>query len=66
MLYATLRRADGARPSVILIVPPAETGGLWDAVRDRLTRATARRAAVAPGAATAVTVASTRTTRTTR
>ena len=60
MLYATLRRADGARPSVILIVPPAETGGLWDAVRDRLTRATARRAVVAPGAATA---ASTRTTR---
>lgn len=51
MLYATLRRADAARPSLILIVPPAETGGLWDAVRDRLVRATARRATVASGPA---------------
>ncbi|MFN5495708.1 MAG: Sua5 family C-terminal domain-containing protein, partial [bacterium] len=43
MLYSTLRRADGTRPAAILIVPPTETGGLWDAARDRLMRATARR-----------------------
>ena len=43
MLYSTLRRADATRPAAILIVPPTETGGLWDAARDRLMRATARR-----------------------
>ena len=43
MLYSTLRRADSTRPAAILIVPPTETGGLWDAARDRLMRATARR-----------------------
>jgi hypothetical protein len=47
MLYSTLRRADSARPALILIVPPTETGGLWDAARDRLMRATARRNSIA-------------------
>jgi L-threonylcarbamoyladenylate synthase len=48
VLYATLRRADNARTALILVVPPTETGGLWDAARDRLRRATARRNSIAP------------------
>jgi hypothetical protein len=43
MLYATLRRADASGASVILVVPPSESGGLWDAARDRLKRAAAKR-----------------------
>ncbi len=43
MLYATLRRADGAGAASIIIVPPSDRGGLWDAAHDRIKRATARR-----------------------
>ncbi len=43
MLYATLRRADQSGASLILVVPPAERGGLWDAAFDRLKRAAAKR-----------------------
>jgi L-threonylcarbamoyladenylate synthase len=45
MLYATLRRADAAGAALIVVVPPSETGGLWDAARDRLKRAAAKRPA---------------------
>lgn len=43
MLYAMMRRADASGAPRILIVPPSDKGALWDAVRDRLRRATARR-----------------------
>lgn len=43
MLYTTLRRADNSGRVLIVVVPPTDEGGLWDAVRDRLRRATARR-----------------------
>jgi hypothetical protein len=38
-----MRRADAAGAPRILIVPPSDKGALWDAARDRLRRATARR-----------------------
>lgn len=43
-LYATLRRADELRPRTILIERPpiADDPEAWEAVMDRLTRATAR------------------------
>ncbi len=41
LLYATLRRADAAGVTTIIIVPPSEHGGLWDAAHDRIRRATA-------------------------
>lgn len=41
-LYAALREADSVRPDVILIEKPEGEGGVWDAIRDRLERATAR------------------------
>jgi len=40
-LYAALREADLARPDRILVVRPPSTEGLWKAVLDRLSRATA-------------------------
>ncbi|MFZ9880733.1 MAG: L-threonylcarbamoyladenylate synthase, partial [Phycisphaerales bacterium] len=43
LLYATLRKADAHGAALIAIVPPEETGGLWDAAHDRIRRATARR-----------------------
>lgn len=45
LLYATLRKADAMGAALIAIVPPKETGGLWDAAHDRIRRATARRPA---------------------
>jgi len=50
LLYATLRRADHAGAQTILIVAPAERGGLWDAIHDRLRRAAARRPNAGPTA----------------
>lgn len=41
-LYAALRQADERKPALIAIEKPAESGGLWDAIHDRLTRLTAR------------------------
>lgn len=40
-LYAALREADAGGGSVILIERPTDEGPLWDAIRDRLTRAAA-------------------------
>ncbi len=42
-LYAALREADALRPDLIAIEEPTGDGGVWDAVRDRLRRATAER-----------------------
>lgn len=42
-LYAALREADENRPERILIERPETRGDLWDAIRDRLTRACAPR-----------------------
>jgi hypothetical protein len=42
-LYAALREADETRPERIMIERPDARGDLWDAIRDRLTRACARR-----------------------
>ncbi|MEW6283834.1 MAG: Sua5 family C-terminal domain-containing protein, partial [Candidatus Eremiobacterota bacterium] len=39
-LYAELRRADRSGASLIVVLEPDRPGGLWDAVRDRLRRAT--------------------------
>lgn len=41
-LYAALHRADDTGAEAILIELPDEQGQLWDAIRDRLIRATAR------------------------
>ncbi len=41
LLYRALRDADARRPSLILIHRPDAQGPLWDAIRDRLRRATA-------------------------
>lgn len=41
-LYAALREADSVRPDMILIERPTDAGGVWDAIRDRLDRATAQ------------------------
>lgn len=41
-LYAALREADAALPSLIAIERPPATGPIWDAIADRLARATAR------------------------
>lgn len=49
LLYATLRKADASGAGLILIVSPAERGGIWDAVRDRLRRASAKRFGRADG-----------------
>lgn len=40
-LYETLRRADAVGGSLLVIEKPTGEGALWDAVRDRLFRATA-------------------------
>lgn len=40
-LYAAMREADSVKPSLILIERPDGEGGVWDAIRDRLSRATA-------------------------
>jgi hypothetical protein len=40
-LYAALREADTANPTVIAIERPPMTGPIWEAVADRLRRATA-------------------------
>ncbi|GAB5497040.1 MAG: L-threonylcarbamoyladenylate synthase [Phycisphaerales bacterium] len=40
-LYAALREADALSPDVILIERPTGIGPIWDAVRDRLRRASA-------------------------
>jgi L-threonylcarbamoyladenylate synthase len=39
-LYEALREADGLDRSLILVERPADTGGVWEAVHDRLRRAT--------------------------
>jgi L-threonylcarbamoyladenylate synthase len=39
-LYAALREADVRSPRAILVLEPAEDGGLWHAIADRLHRAT--------------------------
>ncbi len=41
-LYAALHEADALRPALILIERPTGEGPLWDALRDRLTRACAK------------------------
>ncbi|RNC82891.1 MAG: threonylcarbamoyl-AMP synthase [Phycisphaera sp.] len=41
-LYAALREADAFAPEIILIERPAGKGPIWDAVRDRLRRASAQ------------------------
>lgn len=41
-LYRTLRAADELGAAWILIERPTEQGALWDAIRDRLNRATTR------------------------
>ncbi len=41
-LYAALREADEAGSEMILLETPADAGPLWDAIRDRLSRAAAR------------------------
>lgn len=41
-LYAALREADELAPEVILIERPTGSGPIWDAVRDRLSRASAQ------------------------
>lgn len=43
-LYAALREADDLGAGLIAIERPGEPGGMWDAVRDRLSRVTAPRA----------------------
>lgn len=43
-LYAALREADEARAEIILVEEPREQGPMWDAIRDRLSRAAAPRA----------------------
>lgn len=40
-LYAAMRDADAVRPGLIAIERPDAKGGVWDAIRDRLARATA-------------------------
>ena len=40
-LYAALREADSMKPDLIAVERPTGTGGVWDALRDRLERATA-------------------------
>jgi L-threonylcarbamoyladenylate synthase len=40
-LYAALREADALDPSLIAIERPPATGPIWDAIADRLKRATA-------------------------
>ncbi|MFM9958593.1 MAG: L-threonylcarbamoyladenylate synthase, partial [Phycisphaerales bacterium] len=40
-LYAALREADSMKPGLIAIERPEGVGGVWDALRDRLERATA-------------------------
>lgn len=42
-LYAALREADEAGAEMILVEEPVEPGSMWDAVRDRLSRAAAPR-----------------------
>lgn len=42
-LYAALREADGAGASVIVVCVPGGEGPVWDAVRERLGRASASR-----------------------
>lgn len=44
-LYAALRAADELNAERMLIERPEHSGHIWDAIRDRLTRATARDAA---------------------
>lgn len=39
-LYAALRQADAQTPALIAIEKPSAAGPLWDAIRDRLKRAT--------------------------
>lgn len=41
MLYAALHEADALGATRLLIERPASQGSLWDAIRDRLSRATA-------------------------
>lgn len=40
-LYAALREADSMKPDLIAVERPTGTGGVWDALRDRLARAAA-------------------------
>lgn len=39
-LYAALREADAASPALIAVERPPSTGPIWDAITDRLRRAT--------------------------
>ena len=41
-LYAALHEADNLRPSLIAIERPPTAGAVWEAIADRLTRATSR------------------------
>jgi L-threonylcarbamoyladenylate synthase len=41
-LYAALREADALNPGLIAIERPPATGPIWDAIADRLARATAK------------------------
>ena len=41
LLYGALRRADSSGCARIIIERPDQSGGAWDAVADRLARATA-------------------------
>lgn len=51
-LYARLREADAAGVDTIAVIFPEERGDLWDAVRDRLRRATTPLTAGSTGAET--------------
>ena len=42
-LYAAMREADALNPELIAVEMPAGSGGVWDAIRDRLGRAAAER-----------------------
>lgn len=42
-LYSALREADNARAGLIVVERPEGKGAMWDAIRDRLVRATAAR-----------------------
>jgi hypothetical protein len=39
-LYESLRQADSLDRTLILIERPTERGGVWEAIQDRLRRAT--------------------------
>ncbi|HVZ94202.1 MAG TPA: L-threonylcarbamoyladenylate synthase [Phycisphaerales bacterium] len=47
-LYAALHEADAMRKELIAVERPAFTGGVWDAIRDRLARAANQSPMAAP------------------